>query len=649
EVINTSGNINIYAPEYVEEKKRVIEEKLKGIEPKPVQEPKQKIKAEAPKIVVPAKVATPKPAPKPTKPVAPAAVVPKKITYIYFTDDKGNKITNSDYGNTIRATIGSTGLIGHTIKLRVYDKEWLGDPHLLTKDPIVAKITSNLCYVEIPLTEAMKKLGGNMWYDDVYVDIEIVETKAHIKSQSITVDTNRFSFDLPDNETKSKLGERDSKKETSECFCKQKENQFYWSNQLTCDQRKKVLQVCSELWGESKKKEKASELMSIFHLETGSKDTFKPYADNGKGYSGLIQFSDASAEKLGTTRAKLKAMTFIEQMDYVKKYLQKNKDKFATLTDFYLQVLKPNAVGQGGNPDYVLFDESVTVPDGDGSTTSQVQRMKNITQEPWVTKYGYASNPPFMLQDGENTKRKKWVYTRQRFEQRYGFMNGKTTVKEVTEVVKKQHYDLGKPNVFFGKCEKIKEEKKEVKDRAQWMPFALNEVGQKAISGKKDNNPRITEYFTASTNGNGLDEGTNWCGAFVSWCFSQANYTPPALSCRAAMWQFWKQDKPIYGSAAVIDWDSNQSVKPNGKDGAVGGSGHITFVVGISPDGNHYYCVGGNQGGVKGARTVKISKYSKNDIDWFVIPPNYIPTNEEYTLKVMNSEADVDTAKTTRT
>uniref|UniRef100_UPI00286DE83E DUF4280 domain-containing protein n=1 Tax=Flavobacterium sp. TaxID=239 RepID=UPI00286DE83E len=205
QVINTSGNINIYAPEYVEEKKRVIEEKLKGIEPKPVQEPKQKIKAEAPKIVVPAKVATPKPAPKPAAPAAPAAVVPKKITYIYFTDDKGNKITNSDYGNTIRATIGSTGLVGHTVKLRVYDKEWLGDPHLLTKDPIVKTITSNLCYVEIPLTEAMKKLGGNMWYDDVYVDIEIVETKAHIKSQSITVDTNRFSFDLPDNETKIKV------------------------------------------------------------------------------------------------------------------------------------------------------------------------------------------------------------------------------------------------------------------------------------------------------------------------------------------------------------------------------------------------------------------------------------------------------------
>lgn len=185
--------------------------------------------------------------------------------------------------------------------------------------------------------------------------------------------------------------------------------------------------------------------------------------------------------------------------------------------------------------------------------------------------------------------------------------------------------------------------------KAPWVPFALKEIGQKAILGVKSNNSRISEYFNASSNGKGLNEETNWCGAFVSWCFSQAGYTPPSLSCRAAMWQFWKQDKPIYGSAAVIDWGDNGTAKPNGKDGAVGGDGHITFVIGISEDGNHYYCVGGNQGGSKGARTVKISKYSKSDIDWFVIPPNYTPVAAEYKLKIMKSEADVDSASSTRT
>lgn len=223
--------------------------------------------------------------------------------------------------------------------------------------------------------------------------------------------------------------------------------------------------------------------------------------------------------------------------------------------------------------------------------------------------------------------------------------------ESVNHIPKQKAFDEITSKVFmvnkctYGKQQSKKEPSK--KGRAPWIPYALGEIGQKAILGDK-NNPRINEYFNASTNGKGLNESTNWCGAFTSWCMVQAGYTPPPVSCRAAMWQFWKQDKPIYGSAAVIDWDSNESASPEGKGGAVGGSGHITFVIGISKNGNHYYCVGGNQGGTKGARTVKISKYSKNDIDWFVIPPNYSPEADEYKLKVMTSEADIDSSSSTR-
>lgn len=179
------------------------------------------------------------------------------------------------------------------------------------------------------------------------------------------------------------------------------------------------------------------------------------------------------------------------------------------------------------------------------------------------------------------------------------------------------------------------------------MPFAMGEIGQKAILGK-EYNPRISTYFNSSTNGKGLNEETNWCGAFASWVVAQAGYAPPPLSCRAAMWQFWKHDKPIYGSLAVIDWNANELANVNGKDGAVGGVGHITFVVGKSKDGKFFYCVGGNQGGQKGARTVKISKYSASDIDWFVIPPDYIPAKIEYELKIMQNDADVDSQSSTR-
>jgi hypothetical protein len=218
----------------------------------------------------------------------------------------------------------------------------------------------------------------------------------------------------------------EEKKESTECFCKKKENQFYWSDKLTCKERKKVLEVCSELWGEENKSVKASELMSIIHLE--SAETFSPSADNRRGYSGLIQFSDASAKSLGTTRSELKKMSFVEQMDYVKRYFERKKDLLNTMMDLYLLVMKPSAVGQGKNKDYAIFDESVSVPDGDGSNTSAAERMKNINKEPWVTKYGYSSNPSFMLETGEKKKRKKWVYTKQQYEDRAGFEGGKTYI-----------------------------------------------------------------------------------------------------------------------------------------------------------------------------------------------------------------------------
>jgi len=253
-------------------------------------------------------------------------------------------------------------------------------------------------------------------------------------------------------------------KKTGNCVCK--ENNFYWSDKLTCDERKKVLEVCANIWGEDKKKDKASELMAIMHLETIK--TFSPskkgVSKNGTKFIGLIQFSATTAKSIGTTYEALGEMTFVEQMKYVEKYLKQNKDKMTTIVDFYLQVIKPGDVGKGNQPDHAVFDESISVPDGDGRNTSQEQRDKNINREPWVTKYGYASNPTFMTEKDEKKLRKRWVYTRQRYEDRYGTIGGKTTIKEIDDVLRNVHYKPGATQLFNGKCDDVVEEKKEVAD-----------------------------------------------------------------------------------------------------------------------------------------------------------------------------------------
>lgn len=70
------------------------------------------------------------------------------------------------------------------------------------------------------------------------------------------------------------------------------------------------------------------------------------------GATGLIQFMPATARSLGTTTASLAAMSNVQQLDYVEKYLRAYKGKFKRLIDLYLSVFYPVAVGKASN--YVI-------------------------------------------------------------------------------------------------------------------------------------------------------------------------------------------------------------------------------------------------------------------------------------------------------
>ncbi len=385
----------------------------------------------------------------------------------------------------------------------------------------------------------------------------------------------------------------DGRKEETECFCKKKENQFYWSNKLTCEGRKKVLQVCANLWGEKDKTQKASELMAIIHVETAA--TFNPAIDNGAGYSGLIQFSDASAKRVGTTRAKLKAMTFVEQMDYVEKYLNDKKDQLNTMTDLYLMVLKTNAVGQGSNPNYILFDESISVPNVPFD-------KNNLTKEPWVTKYGYASNPTYMVEKGEFANKRQFKTYSKGTKEKRGFAGGKTYVWEVTDVLTKKHYNLGKPEVFNGKCENIKEEKKKSDGKyPPWIDIAIAE--EKKIIRESTHCQYIIDVYEASTDNYKLTKCTGsrseaaWCATFVNYCLEtsghQSQQDPGAIWYKTVnrvkrgkngpyeTTEIWAKKHSTMYMGGVVVWANN---------------GHTTFVVGIdksNPD--NYLYLGGNQ------------------------------------------------------
>jgi len=97
----------------------------------------------------------------------------------------------------------------------------------------------------------------------------------------------------------------------------------------------------------------ANDLMTVMAFESGG--TFSASVKNaaGSGAVGLIQFMPATARAMGTTTEALAALSPVSQLDYVERYLAPFKTRLKTLSDLYMAILWPAAVGQP--EDYVLF------------------------------------------------------------------------------------------------------------------------------------------------------------------------------------------------------------------------------------------------------------------------------------------------------
>jgi uncharacterized protein (TIGR02594 family) len=134
----------------------------------------------------------------------------------------------------------------------------------------------------------------------------------------------------------------------------------------------------------------------------------------------------------------------------------------------------------------------------------------------------------------------------------------------------------------------------------------LTEQRNKLIALENDpsvNNPRIIEYLAATSIGRDqhrqyrpVDDQTNWCGAFVSWCLQQAGIQIPKgmIDARAIEWaDFGKEvDKGSVGAIVVVHMGPGDT---NGVRSA--SNNHVGFLIGEGEDrgGAYLLLLGGNQ------------------------------------------------------
>lgn len=181
---------------------------------------------------------------------------------------------------------------------------------------------------------------------------------------------------------------KEERKEES-CFCKQYD--LVWGNKVSCEFRKKVVVICSDLWGEENKLKMANGLMAVMYVETGgsfkahqimgselkdvnslTNDDFFLHRKDGSKSSravGLIQFTQSALEKMGEfskgsgfdklheVKLRFAKMGEVKQLDYVKKYFELNfaNTKIKNPEDIYLHVFAPAGVNK--SDDYILYSK----------------------------------------------------------------------------------------------------------------------------------------------------------------------------------------------------------------------------------------------------------------------------------------------------
>lgn len=119
-----------------------------------------------------------------------------------------------------------------------------------------------------------------------------------------------------------------------------------WGKKVSAPFKHKVVEISAELDIDP------NYLMAAMAFESAR--TFSANIENPySGAVGLIQFMPGTARGLGTSTAALKRMNAVAQLDYVRRYFLPYKGRLKDLSDLYMAILWPRAIGKPSS--HVLF------------------------------------------------------------------------------------------------------------------------------------------------------------------------------------------------------------------------------------------------------------------------------------------------------
>lgn len=342
--------------------------------------------------------------PKENSPKFPATSVSKtktqadpkgEITNAYFVNDKNEKLSRVAVGHHVKVLIKSKNLVGKYIQYVVWEQD-IGWPDEIFRSGKI-KIPGDLCVTGgFPITEKLFKKGIDSPFSDsdskkqnYFLEIIVLDSTAESKKFGLD---DKAGQPMEVVRSAAKVENIKEEKKSTSCICQEQYKDLVWGGKVSCEFRKKVVQICAELWGEGRKMEMANGLMAVMDVETAG--SFKAHQIMGKSLKdvnsltkddfwltkkdkegkviektsravGLIQFTQAALEsieqfksgsgfdKLHEVKLRFAKMGEINQLSYVKDYFKSNKNKIKTPEDIYLHVFAPKGVGK--TDDYILY------------------------------------------------------------------------------------------------------------------------------------------------------------------------------------------------------------------------------------------------------------------------------------------------------